>query len=252
MATALVLTPQAPTASVLIQITGAPAGPVVITRTDANGTNLVRLRVGQAPIAGALTITDYEPALVGVLTYDVVDSALVTTTSSTTLAGLVSSPQITGVQLPGLDFQPQLITGYTAGREASSTVHDIVGRGDPVVVLGPTRTRKGRVEVWVADYAEGMDLIAVLAQARILMLRQPDHPGMDMYFLATSIPIEPLQKTAQGWRWSVEFDFVELRSPALPLLGAAGWTFDDVASGYASFASVRAVFADFDELLVGV
>lgn len=252
MATALVLTPQPSTASVLVQITGAPAGPVVITRTDANGTNLVRLRVGQAPIAGALTITDYEPALLGALRYDVVDAALVTTTGSTTLDGLVAGPQIAGVQLPGLDFQPQLITGYTAAREGSSTVHEIVGRADPVVVLGPTRLRRGRLEVWVADYAEGIDLVGVLAQARILMLRQPDHPGMDMYFLATSVPIEPLAKTSAGWRWSVEFDFVELRSPALPLLGAAGWTFDDVASGYSTFASVRAAFDDFDELLVGI
>jgi hypothetical protein len=75
---------------------------------------------------------------------------------------------------------------------------------------------------------------------------------MDMYFLATELPAQPLAKTSQGWRWSVEFDYVELRSPSLPLLGAAGWTFDDVASGYPTFAAVRSTFADFDALLVGV
>jgi hypothetical protein len=250
--TALVLTPQPSTASVLLQITGAPAGPVVITRTDVNGSGSVRLRVGQVPIAGALTLTDYEPALLGDLTYDVVDSANAVVSETTTLEGTVTQPQIGGVQQPGLEFDPQLITGYTSTRSGSSTVHELVGRADPVVVLGPTRLRRGRLSVWLADYAAAAACIGVLAQARILMLRQPDYPGMDMYFLATELPAQPLAKTSQGWRWSVEFDYVELRSPSLPLLGAAGWRFDDVASGYPTFAAVRSTFADFDALLVGV
>lgn len=249
--TALVLTPQPATASVLIQITGAPAGPVVITRTDANGTGPVRLRVGQVPIAGALTVTDYEPALVGSLAYDVVDSASATTSGSTTLQGLVTSPQVGGVQLPGLEFDPELITGYDAGRESGSAVLRVLGRSDPVVILAPTRTREGTLEVWCRDYADALDYSSVLSQARILLLRQVTHPGLDMYFLAQSAQVTPLGSTPDGWRWQVSARYVELRNPSLPLLGAAGWTFDDVA-GYASFAAVRTAFDDFDALLVGV
>lgn len=441
--TALVLTPQPATASVLIQITGAPAGPVVITRTDANGSGPVRLRTGQEPIAGALTLIDYEPALIGGLTYDVVDSANVTTTGSTALdgtaaptpgaevrrnrctnpsfevdtsgwtatgadrtrdatraaagsnslkavlntaatgplswlayymatgltvgttytfsfdvwcpagagafvpvvrvSGLVSgtstttegkwvrlvvtftatstvhnmglstntatplgttywvdrvllevgatagdyfdgdtldtedalyswlgaagasasiasvavhypavtAPQIGGVQLPGLAFDPELVTGYEARREASSTVHQVVGRSDPVVVLGPTRLRSGRLDVWCRTHADALECAHVLAQARMLMFRQADHPGLDMYFLATTVDTTPLESTAAGWFWQTSCEFLELRNPSMPLLGAAGWTFDDVAATYPTFAAVRAAFPDFDALLVG-
>jgi hypothetical protein len=251
MATAVVLTPQASTASVLLQITGAPAGAVVITRTDVNGTGTVRLRVGQVPIAGALTISDYEPALVGTISYDVVDSGGARVSASTTLAGLGLGPQVGGVQLPGLEFDPELITGYDSSRASSSTVLRVINRGDPVVVLAPTRTREGTLEVWCRDASDAHAYAEVLAQARVLLLRQPTHPGLDMYFLAQSVGVQPLQPTAEGWRWQVACQYVELRNPAYPLLGAAGWTFDDVAA-YSSFAAVRAAFADFDALLVGV
>lgn len=249
--TALVLTAQPSTASVLLQITGAPAGPVIITRSDANGTGTVRLRTGQAPIAGALTVTDYEPAYTGPVSYDVVDSANATTTGSTTLDGLVTEPIISGVQLPQLSFRPPLITGYFSDRAASSTVHDIINRGDPVVVLGPKRTRRGTLEVFCRTFDEAHELDLVLAESKTLLLRQPDYPGMDMYFVPTSSRVEPLQKVAAGWRWQVTAPYVEVRNPTLPLLGAAGWTFDDLASSYATFAAVRASFTDFNDLLVG-
>lgn len=251
MALAIVVTPQPSTASVLIQITGAAAGPVVITRADVNGSGPVRLRAGQVPIAGALTITDYEPALLGALTYDVVATGGAVATAATTLAGLVTRPQIGGVQLPALEFDPELVTGYEGSRESGSTVLRILGRSDPVVVLAPTRTREGSLDVWCRNYADAHDLELALAQARILMLRQPTYPGLDMYFNASSIAVSPLASTRDGYRWQVTCDFVELRNPSLPLLGAVGWTFDDVAA-YASFATVRATFDDFDALLVGV
>ena len=249
--TALTLTPQPSTASVLIQITGAPAGPVVITRSDANGVATVRLREGQEPISGSLTLSDFEPALVGPLAYDVVDSAGDTTSDSTTLAGTVARPQIGGVQQPGLEFDPELVTGYDANRPGASTVHRVIGRADPVITLAPSHTREGRLSVWCRDHEEAVTAARVLAQARILMFRQPTHPGMDMYFYAENVTTRPLQATADGWRWVTECDYLELRSPTLPLLGAAGWTFGDVVASFPTFAAVRSAFADFDALLVG-
>lgn len=251
MATAVVLTPQPVTASVLLQITGAPAGPVVITRTDANGTSTVRLRTGQVPIAGALTITDYEPALIGTLAYDVVDSGNARVSATTTLAGLVARPQIGGVQLPGLEFDPELVTGYTGTREAGSTLVRVLNRADPIVLLAPAHTREGTLEVWCRTYDDALRCQNVMAQARVLLLRQPTHPGLDMYFVPQTAEVAPLESTADGWRWQVSSRYVEVRNPAYPLLGAAGWAFDDVA-GYASFAAVRAAFPTFDALLVGV
>jgi hypothetical protein len=434
---------------VLLQITGAPAGAVVITRTDTNGTGLVRLRTGQLPIAGALTVTDYEPALLGGIRYDVVDAASVTTTASTALDGTaapapgaelrrnlatnpravtaagfttndpakwaivnnvatpaahplgiatcaratvqaggagtttlaslydldalgagasrgigvsvystvdaiatvyctdspgtttkatvvpagvwtycttlaastgygvlllnrqagnvaagdlsyvtganaltaavpgtffdgaspdtdaelyewagavnasasiayaavpyapVTAPQIVGVQEPQLRVEPEIVTGYDSEREAASQVLRPIGRPDPIILLAPTRTREGQLVIWCSDYAAALDVSSVLASARILMLRQPDHPGMDMYFLAQSIGTSTLQRTQAGWRWQTVCRYVEVRSPALPLLGAAGWLFDDVVATYPTVAAVRATYADYNDLLVG-
>lgn len=249
--TALVLTRQLPTASVLLQLTGMPAGAFSITRTDANGATPVRLRTGQAPIAGVLTLTDYEPALTGVVRYDVVDSANVTTTQSTTFDGQATVPQINGVQLPGQRVAPELVTGYDSSREASSSVHWIVDRDDPVVVLGATRTRTGRLVVWCRNHADAKATQDVLALSRILMLRQPTHPGMDMYFLASEATTEPLRSTSEGWRWQASAQYVEVRSPSLPLLGAAGWTYDDLPGLYPSYTALRGAFATYADLTVG-
>lgn len=249
--TALTLTPQPVTASVLIQITGAPAGAVVISRTDINGTGTVRLRSGQLPIAGALTVTDYEAALTGLVRYDVVDTAPATTTASTTLEGLVSGAQISGVQEPQLNYQPAIVTGYDASRDTGSAVLRVLGRPDPVIVLAPTRTREGKLEIWATDSASAFEAGRVLAAARVLMLRQPDQPGMDMYFLAQRIDTTPLQRVVGGWRWQTTCTYVELRNPTLPLLGAAGWTYNDVVTTYPTYAAVRTRFATFNDLLVG-
>lgn len=223
---------------------------VTITRSDANGTGPVRLRTGQAPIGGLLTLTDYEPALVGLVRYDVVDGAGAITTASTTLSGLVTTPRIVGVQEPQLTVSPELVTGYDSTRESGSAVLRVLGRADPVVLQNPTRTREGRLEVWCREYDDAREVESVLADSRILLLRQPTHPGMDMYFLAQSVGVTPLRHTSEGWRWQATCRYVEVRNPNLPLLGGAGWTFDDVAA-YASFAAVRASFATFNELAVG-
>lgn len=248
--TALALTPQPATASVILEVTGAPAGAVVITRSDANGAVPVRLREGQAPIAGALTVVDYEPALVGTVTYDVVDSASVTTTATTSLAGLVVLPQLASVQLPQLSYEPELVTGYAGSRESGAGVLRPIGRRDALLLMAPSRMREGTLEIWCRDYDDAAAAEHLLAAGEYLMFRQNDYPGMDMYFAASRIRIEPLSNTDAGWRWQTVCEFIEQRPPALPLLGAAGWTFDDVA-GYASFAAVRADFEDFGALVVG-
>lgn len=247
----LTATAQPGTASVLLEVDAATDGPVVITRTDANGTNPVRLRVGQEPIAGSLTVIDYEPALNGALSYDVVDASSASA-SATLDPGLgITVPQLTAVQLPQLSAAPQLVTGYTAGRQSASAVLRVVNRADPVVLFGPTRTREGRLDTWCADHETALDVAEVLTKAKVVLFRQGDHPGLDMYFVASHVETQPLQRVIDGWRWQTSCDYVEVRNPSLPLLGAAGWTFGDLATEYATFGAVRAAFDDFGAVLVG-
>lgn len=250
--TALALTPQPITASVLLQITGAPAGALTITRVDENGVGLVRLRTGQVPIAGALTVVDNEASMTGSIRYDVLDSASATTSGTTSLNGLVgNNPFLSAVQLPQQTVVLESITGYGGSRQSSSTVHDIVGRADPVVVLGPARTRAGRLTVWCSDYAQAQAVQDMFAMSRVLMLRQPTHPGLDMYFTASNSDLEPLTNTDEGWRWQAVCEYREVRSPNSPLLGAAGWTYANVPGAYPTYAAVRGAFTDYGDLAAG-
>lgn len=249
----ITLTPQAATASVSITVTTSTLTPLVLTRSDANGTSLVRLRAGQVPVAGTMTVVDYEPALTGPLTYDVAETSGAHKSASTTLDGLLDGrPRLTAVQMPQLTHSPRIITGYSAARLNATTPHLIVNRADPVVVLGPVRSRTGRMVIWCSDYADAKACSDVLSAGQVLILRQADHPGMDMTFLAADHTIDPLtERTAQGWRWSVTVAFTETNAGALPLLGDAGWTWDDLAAEFPTWAAVAAEFPTWNDVQVG-
>lgn len=250
--TAVALTPQA-SASVVLNITGAPAGPVVVTRTDANGTALVRQKVGEVVVAGALVLIDYEAALSGPVDYAVVDSNNVTTTASTTLAGVPGLPGllVQGVQLPGLSIQPRALTGFNASREGGTTLHQPIGRDEPVPVLHPTRLRTGTLTMWAASFEEATGFERAIAAAALLLMRQVDQPGMDMYFVCRGISVDADERAAAGWRWAVRVDYAQTRSTSYPLLGAAGWTWADVVATYPTWAAVRATYPTWADLLVG-
>jgi hypothetical protein len=73
-----------------------------------------------------------------------------------------------------------------------------------------------------------------------------------MYFTATSIPVAPYSIQGEdATRWSFTIQYVEVRRPIGNLAGALGWTFDELASSFASFDAVRQAFTDFDALTLG-
>lgn len=251
MPTTLTLTPDPSTASVVLAIDGLPTDDVpVITRTDVNGTVPVRLRVDEAPIAGFLQVRDHEAALLGAVTYEVQTSPTEQVSDSTSL-DLTGPARIHSVQYPTIATVPDNLTGYDATRQSSSVVHWPQGRPDPIVIDSPARTRTGALTAFAASHAAATDVQVTLRSGQALMLRQSEHPGMDMYFRVTDSRIEPLELLEGGWAWAVVADYVETRPPALPLLGSAGWTFDDITAGYASFSAVRAAFDDFAALTLG-
>lgn len=246
--TALALTAQPATSSVLLQITGAPAGPVTIARTDSNGVRTVRLRAGQEPSAGILTLVDYEPALTGTLRYEVTDSAAAVTV--TTLAGLALTGTVVGsVYLPAFAVIVPQITGYEADRESATVVHEVIGRTDWLATFGPMRGRRGTLRAHFPTYAAARTLDALCSRlGEPLLLRQPTHPGLDMYFAPTRSRLTPATETATTW--DVEIEYVEQGWPTGPLLGAAGWTVASVAA-WGTCLKVRSDFATCAALVVG-
>lgn len=251
--TTLTATPSGVTpGAVVLEVDATPTdAPVIITRVDANGAAPVRLLAGQAPISGSLTVTDHEAALSGLIRWDVLDSAGVTTSTTLTLEGTVPGPLIAAVQLPGQACAPRAVTGYASRRTSSSVVHWVEDRADPVVILRRARTREGSLTVWASSYADAADIMGVTAPGVLLHLRQPDHPGMDMYFVTLDAEPSPETLTAAGWVWTVRLNYVEVKVPAVPLLGAAGWTFADLTAGYPTFSAVRSAFVDFGALTIG-
>jgi hypothetical protein len=251
--TTLTATPSGITpGAVLLEVDATPTdAPVVLTRVDANGAAPVRLLAGLVPISGSLTVVDHEAALSGIIRYDVIDSADVTTTDTTTLEGTVTGPRIASVQLPSRSTAPRAATGYESRRTSPSVVHWVEGRADPVVILRPARTREGSLTLLAASYEDAHDMMDTVAPGVILLLRQPDHPGMDMYFVVLDVEPTPEELTDAGWVWTVRASYVEVKAPAVPLLGSAGWTFADLTAGYPTFSAARAAFVDFGALTVG-
>ena len=247
--TALALTAQLATSSVLLTITGAPAGPVTIARTDVNGVRTVRLRAGQEPSAGTLILVDYEPALTGELRYEVTDSAAAVTVT-TLPAGLALTGTVIGsVYLPQYAVAVTQVTGYESGRERATVIHEVIDRSDWLVTYGPTRGRRGTLTVHCATYAAAAALDALCARlGEPLQLRQPTHPGLDMYFTVTHSRISPAVDGATSW--TVELEYTEQAWPSGVLLGAAGWTVASVAA-WGTCLKVRSDFATCAALVAG-
>ena len=251
--TTLTLTPTAALATVTLTLASAPAGAVTITRVDANGTASVRLLSGAAPISGAMVVTDHEAAMVGLIRYDVRDSAGATVSASTTLALAATPPiMIRSVQRPSIAATPRLILQYDAARPSPAVTHDPIDRPDPLPVFGRPRARAGSMQLLALTYADALAVDRAVNDGAVMMLRQGTHPGMDMYFYAAGpTRTTHLQHSMDGWRWGITIDYREVASPALPLLGTAGWSYADVTANYPDFASVRTAFTDYASLTAG-
>lgn len=100
--------------------------------------------------------------------------------------------------------------------------------------------------MFATDYTSARALVAVYDRGEVVLLRQPDFPGMDMYHIATGTRIEP-----DEGHWRVTVDYFETKNPVGPLLGALGWTFDQAATLYPTFAAARVAFPTFNDYTLG-
>ncbi|GAA4627264.1 hypothetical protein [Cellulomonas oligotrophica] len=224
-----------------------------LTRADVNGRAAVRRLAGQDIEGGSLIVSDYEPALTGLVVYE----ALVRDTDAGTdelvsasvdLTGMLSVPVLAPATLPQHGRRPLMVTNvYEASRRSLATVHEVVGRPDPLVTLGRLRTREGSFEVLVRDYPSAVELLQVYERGEVVLLRDPTVPGVDMYHVVAG----RLRLSPSGRRWVLQVDYVEVARPTGPLLGGLGWTFDEAFEQLASFDVARAAFPSFNDYTVG-
>lgn len=247
MSLTLSATAQPSTASVLLEVS-ATGTVTEIMRADANGTAPVRVLAGQLPDTGTIIATDYEAALTGLITYTVTDGTTTATDSATLDLGV---PWLFVPVVPNYSAQVEMVTGYTAERASTSSVHVVINRPDPVVTVGRLGYRRGTLSVWCADYAAVREVLSVYERGQVVMLRQPTFPGLDLYHVATGVTAEPYPDETATRRWTVSVEFVEVARPTAPLAGSLGWSFADVTSGWSTFAALVSEFEDFDALTVG-
>jgi hypothetical protein len=249
MSVTLTATPAPATGSVQLRFTGT--GSVIrIERADANGTTDVRTLPGVLPwtyAAADLIIDDYEPAQ-GAVTY----TALVTSSPAPTVSASLSfdlgAPWLFVPLQPAYSAKLKTITNYSASRESRSSVHNLINRPDPVVISRNMAMRKGQLEAYAGDFQGVAQILDACDRGEILMLRQPEHAGMDMYFTAEKTSVSIGQINGAGTLWLVGIDYVETARPLGSIAGALGWTFAGLAASAPDFATMPRRYATFEDM----
>lgn len=250
MTASFTATPLPEIAAIRLRLAGAGAGPATITRTDANGTRAVRLLPGQVPVSGVLTVTDYEPALTGAVTYTADTAIGAATPKVTGLTGQVL-PWLTIADQPQYRVQLPAIEQWSATSPARDVMHDIIDRPDPIPVIHPTSTRRVTTRIYAPDYATAAAIRAVLDQPYVCLIRQATYPGMDAYLRPTRATMMPKDPATPTRAWWVELDATEVQPRPGPLLGAAGWTIASVRDTYPTIADMKAALTTVAALRIG-
>jgi hypothetical protein len=219
-----------------------------IRRSDANGTWDVRTLTGQLPYTGPapLVLDDYE-AVNGTSTYTVT-TAGGTVTDSIVLA--LTSPIVSVPEAPNFSARVPSVLEYGANTNTLSTVHEPDGRPGPVVIVMGGSTRRGNLSLEGGDYAAALNLLRLFQRGMVMQLRQTDHPGMDMYFMAMRSAIVTSTNWGRASQFDVEVEYIETDRPAGALAGALGWTWPAVEADYATWGDVFDAYASWGDLRI--
>jgi hypothetical protein len=255
-----------------LQITNPDAYTIgKVMRSDASGIHSVRVEAGVLPTAAAsLALLDYEAPLLwhSVVRYDVYDTGNVVRGSvevdenspywadqrGLLYLGVPLYPSYGLTLNDGADPAQSVITDYADVHSGQSTVHPVVGRSDPVVVLRPGGTRVGSFTVACPSLAASQEIAELLALPQVFQLRQSDQANLDVYFVVANITHSHseanwTQTPQPERRWSLEVEFVEVAWPAGVVVPFTVWTYADVLAGYGDYNAVAATFATYADLL---
>lgn len=228
----------ADTASVQLILTPSASVSGGITRTDINGTAPVRLPAAAVfPRTDPLTVTDWEAALGVPVTYR---AGGATATVTLTAPG----PYLVPVLRPALSRAVEGVTEYRAERVSLGTVHQVSDRPDPLVALGRLSARAGVLTLWVPTHTEARAVENIIDLSGVLLLKQSENPGQDLYFVSLSTDLAP-DKDADGWTLGIRYQ--EIARPTSPVTETA-WTFGTVSRSFPSFRNVTTGYADFEGL----
>lgn len=248
MAAQLTLTPQPTTGSIRLTIDPDEGDILSVQRSDANGTYPVRTVAGLLPSDEVTVINDYECALSGLVTYTVILESG-TLSASTELSA--STPWLNLPRQVNLSEALESVLDYTAGREAATTLHEVIGRPDPLATLGVLRMRQGSFDLYAPTYEAARSIERVYAAQQVALLRLPDHRSADLYHVALSVDTAPLNASRGDTRWVVKVGYIEVARPDGNVIGALGWTYESVATQHADYGALAALYETYADLQVG-
>ena len=216
-----------------------------VRRTDANGTYDVRVLDGQLPHAApdVLTLDDYEAAK-GTSTYAVITTAG-TVSGSIVLA--LTSPWLGTPETPHYSAPVASVLTYGAGVVNQSTVHEPDGAPAIVIVRGGS-TRRGSMTIQGGSYSTALNLLRLCQQGRTMLLRETQHPGMDMFFMPMNADIITSLAAGAASQFDLSVQYIEVGRPTGPLAGAFGWTWDDVPASFDNWWDVFDAYANWADV----
>jgi hypothetical protein len=190
-----------------------------IYRTDSLGTSVPVREPGggtDTTSAGTMRVYDWEAPTTGeTISYTVVDGTGGTATATATLTSAstwlqlpnTTDPRDTGFHSPPNSVALFKVTSWEAQRDSIGQSHQIIGRTDKVGNPGPLAQRVGTFDVLALTYDAVVALVALIGGGATVMMRQPTHKGLDLYFTVTDLRTR-MDTDSQTWTAAVGFEEV--------------------------------------------
>lgn len=102
------------------------------------------------------------------------------------------------------------VTEYAEDSQSNGSLHQIVGRADPIANPGPLALRAGTFDILCTSYLAADAVRQLVAQGDVAQLRQPTHEGLDLYFVAQSVRIAPAPEVSSPRRWVASVQYAEV------------------------------------------
>ena len=249
----ITLLPDAESASVLVTVTTTRSS-VALYRTDQNGRQLVRLLPGQTVTGGALIVRDYEPALVGQITYSA--HGLSASTFLDRGEHRVSRDWASVVARPQYNATADVIPAISRTVGTGSIVHNVIGRSDAPVTLQPSGPASGTVTIVTRSREEAQAFEDLHSLGKAVLFRFAAHESQtvyrDFYAVTTTYDATPDPVNSLPRPHHVTLGYTEVRRPAGALLGALGWTYDAVVALGVTYDDLPEQYATYNDLTAGV
>lgn len=204
---------------------------------DANGTHQVKLQA-VPDLPGRWICPDYEVALTGPASYELVTSIGVAHLDTTAARG--DAPMIHCVTNPALYVTPGAIANLATAREWAHRIWDVIDSPYPVVAPGPARSRTGVLLIPTESLAQANAIESVLSGNAGYLLRTPEHEGQDLYFVPTESKIVADTPAGAATIWSVEISWREIAAPIGLLRSLIGHTYADDLGAYPTYRASQA------------